>query len=97
MMGYGYGYGMGAGGWIAMTIFWVALITLIVWAISRNRAGSGGRADSTRLRGGAGDSATETSEDILDRRFAAGELDEDTYHSMRATLGSSRTTPTESR
>jgi putative membrane protein len=83
----GYGYGMGAGGWIAMTIFWVGLITLIIWALSRalpTGGGSGG--DGTRRRGSARDSA----EDILDRRFAAGEIDEDTYRSMRATLHSSR-------
>lgn len=79
----GWDDGMGAGGWIAMTIFWVALITLIIWGVSRARpTGSAERADSA--------------ESILDRRFAAGELDEKTYLSMRATLRSSRTTGTES-
>lgn len=97
MMGYGYGDGMGAGGWIAMTIFWVALITLIVWGVSRARPpGSGGGADSTSPRGGALEGTTETAENILERRFAAGELDEVTYRSMLATLRSSRTTQTES-
>ena len=40
----GYGSGMGAGGWIALTIFWVGLITLTVWALSRAlpTRGSGG-------------------------------------------------------
>ena len=98
MMGYGYGSGMGGGAWIAMTIFWVALITLIVWGVSRARpAGSGGGADFTPPRGGARDGATGTAEDILDRRFAAGELDEETYRSMGATLRSSRTSRAESR
>ncbi len=94
----GYGYGMGAGGLIAMTIFGVALITLVVWGVSRARtASSGGGAESTAPRGGGRDSATGTAEGILDRRFAAGELDEDTYHSMLATLRSSPTTRTEPR
>lgn len=97
----GYGYDMGAGGWIAMAIFWVALITLIVWGISRSRNGSNGGAVATPAVGGArasetGARASETAEDILDRRFAAGELDQVTYHSMRATLHSSRTKPPES-
>ena len=81
-----YGYGMGAGGWIAMTIFWVALITLLVWAISRAFGSGGNRTPDGPSRpdprGGA--------EDILDRRFAAGEIDEETYRSMRATLHSAR-------
>lgn len=94
----GYGYGMGAGGWIAMTIFWVGLITLIIWAVSRALpTGSGSSADTTPRRGGARDGATDSAEDTLDRRFAAGELDEDTYRSMRATLRSSRATQNEPR
>jgi len=94
----GYGYGMGAGGWIAMAIFWVGLITLIIWAVSRALpTGGGWGADSPLRRGGARDGATESAEDILDRRFAAGELDDDTYRSMRATLRSTRATRTEPR
>jgi len=90
----GYGYGMGAGGWIAMTIFWVGLIVLVVWALSHALPGgtAWGR-DSAPRRESGGDSA----EDILDRRFAAGELDEETYLSMRATLRTSRTTQNEPR
>lgn len=90
----GYGYGMGAGGWIAMTIFWVGLITLIIWALSRALPSGGSwGGDGTRRSDGPPDSA----EDILDRRFAAGEIDEDTYRSVRATLRSSRATGQESR
>ncbi len=87
----GYGYDMGAGGWIAMVIFWVAVVTLIVWAISRaTPTGRGGVTDSAPFRTGARDGDTGTAEDILDRRFAAGELDDDTYHSMLTTLRTSR-------
>lgn len=90
----GYGYGMGAGGWIAMTIFWVALIVLVVWVLSRALpTGGNWGGDGARRGEGARDSA----EDILDRRFAAGEIDEDTYLSIRATLRSSRATPNEPR
>ncbi len=85
----GYGNDMGAGGWIAMTIFWVALIVLIAWGVTRaHPAGSGGGSDAAPWRGGARDGSTETAENILDRRFAGGELDEASYLSMRATLRS---------
>lgn len=88
----GYGNHMGAGGWIAMSIFWVAAITLIVWAVSRaTSVGSGGVTDSTALRGGARDCDPETAEDIVNRRFAAGEVDEETYRSILTTLRSPRT------
>ncbi|MFI5626785.1 SHOCT domain-containing protein [Nocardioides sp. NPDC051685] len=90
----GYGYGMGAVGWIAMTIFWVGLITLVIWVIARVLPTGGGWRDVAPRPGGA---PTESAEDILDRRFAAGELDEETYRSMRATLRSSRSTGTEPR
>ena len=90
----GYGYGMGAAGWIAMTIFWVGLITLVIWVIARVLPAGGAWGDSTPRRDGA---PTESAEDILDRRFASGELDEETYRSMRATLRSSGTTGTEPR
>ena len=74
----GYGYDMNTGGWIAMTIFWIAVVILIVWTVSR----------ATSSRGGG---VTDTPEDILNRRYAAGELDDDAYRTMLATLRSSRT------
>lgn len=79
----GYGWGMGAGGWIAMTVFWVALLALIVWAVVRVFPTGGSRDVGPR---------EETPEEILDRRFAAGELDAQTYQEMRTTLASGRTT-----
>ncbi|MHB1063705.1 MAG: SHOCT domain-containing protein [Georgenia sp.] len=68
---------MGAGGWIAMAVFWVALIALIVWAVVRvfpsaDKHDAGPRA--------------ETPQEILDRRFAGGELDAETYRSMQEAL-----------
>lgn len=80
----GYGWGMGAGGWIAMTLFWVALVVLIGWAVARAFPSTGSR--------GAEPPRQETPEEVLDRRFAAGELDAETYQSMRASLASARST-----
>lgn len=83
----GYGWGMGAGGWIAMTVFWVALVTLVVWLVIRVLPGAGGNRSEGRREDLAD---TETPGQILDRRYAAGELDMETYQVMRATLASSR-------
>lgn len=78
------GFGMG-GGMIAMTIFWVGLFALVIWGVSRASTGTSGRRDESPRQ--------ETPEQILDRRFVAGELDDDTYRAMRQTLTAARTTP----
>ena len=79
----GYGWGMGTGGWIAMTVFWVALLVLVIWGVTRLLPGAG--------RGGeSGAPRTETPEEILDRRFALGEIDDETYSRMRTELTSAR-------
>ena len=75
-MMYGWDNGMGAGGWVLMILAWVALIGLIVWAISRlfpARSASDSREQTT----------TETPEEILDRRLARGEIDTDEYARLR--------------
>lgn len=83
----GWGWGMGVGGWIAMTIFWIGLIVLVVWLVVRAFPGSGDRGRGDRDdTGGWRESPQET----LDRRFAAGEIDEAAYHAMRETLRSAR-------
>jgi putative membrane protein len=79
---------MGAGGWIAMVLFWIALITLVVWLVVKTLPGGGDRGRGARPEDmGTG---TERPEQILDRRYAAGELDQETYQMMRATLASGR-------
>jgi len=64
-----------AGPWF-MWIFWIALLLLVIvgirWLI----------ADGARGRGGA----REDAEAILHRRYASGEIDEETYRRMRDEL-----------
>jgi putative membrane protein len=79
MMGW-YGGGMGAGAWLFMGLFWVALLALIVWLVVQ--------LSSSRARPFT--SPLESPEDILDRRFARGEIDEQTYTSQRAVLANTR-------
>ena len=65
--------------------FWLVLLGVIIWAVVRllpaREGGSGYR--------GSGPTA-ETPEEILDRRFARGEIDLETYQAQRAALVSVR-------
>lgn len=79
MMGW-YNDGMGWGGWIAMSlvmvVFW-ALVIVAVVAIFRG----------TSKDLGPGDRATRRDPmEILDERFARGEIDEDEYHARKEVL-----------
>ena len=68
--------GMAAGGWIVMTVLWVVVIGLVVWAVAALFPRGRGHDEERR----------ETPEDILDRRFARGDLDAETYREMREEL-----------
>jgi putative membrane protein len=79
----GYGWNMGPLGWIVMALFWIVIIGLVVWAlvalIPRARGNDTGRADSPAQ--------------ILDRRFALGEIDTEQYRAARAQLTADPNTP----
>lgn len=78
MMGW-YHDGLGWGGWLVMTLamvaFW-ALVVLAVVALFRGVGVSEGRPLSSRR----------DPMEILDERFARGEIDADEYHSRQAAL-----------
>lgn len=68
--------GMGVGGWVLMIGFWVALLGVIVWAVTQLFPSSP-RNDAL---------------DLLDRRLAAGDIDPGVYREVRSELaGSVRT------
>ena len=79
MMGW-YGGGMGYGAWMFMGVFWLVLLGVIIWAVVRllpaRRDGASRDVDSP--------------EDILDRRFARGEIDAEAYQVQRAALAAAR-------
>ncbi len=70
--------GMSAGGWILMSILWVLLIALVVWAVANLLGGGPRRVERTDL--------AERPEEILDRRLASGEIDSGTYDALRGKL-----------
>lgn len=80
MMGW-YGSGMGLGGWFFMGVFWLVLLGVIIWAVVRLLPSR---------QAPRGPSAGETPEEILDRRFARGEIDLETYQAQRVALTQSR-------
>jgi len=73
--------GMGVAGWFLMTVFWVALLAAVVWAVA-NLFPARGTSD--------GAATVERPEEILDRRLARGEIDSATYDDLRAKLRGAR-------
>ena len=79
MMGW-YHDGAGWGGWLAMTIAMIAFWAMVILAVVFIFRGTTGSRQS---------SARQDPQDILDQRFARGEIDEDEYHARSAVLRSS--------
>jgi putative membrane protein len=69
------GWGMGFNGWLFMVLPWIVAVGLLVWLAVTLFARSPERSKGT-----------ETALDILNRRFASGELDEDQYRRARSEL-----------
>jgi putative membrane protein len=80
MMGW-YGSGMGLGAWLFMGGFWVLLLVAIVWLVVRLLPSSNRP---------PAEPPTQSPEDILDARFARGEIDEQAYAAARSALYAAR-------
>jgi putative membrane protein len=76
----GYGWGMGFTGWLFMGVFWLVVAGLAVWAILALVPNARG---SQRV-------GPDTPEDILDRRFANGDMDTEQYRQAREELAAAR-------
>lgn len=76
--------------WMAfMPLLWIALIALMVWAVVRLTHRTAPRDGGTH----GGPPPRETPEEILDRRFASGEIDAETYAEARKRLAAHRPGP----
>jgi len=69
---------MGFFGWTMMIVFWGAIVTLIVWAI---------RSTTTTRTGTTSDALA-----LLERRYAAGEIDRNEFEERKRVLDESRRT-----
>lgn len=79
---------MGGSGWVVMTVVMLAFWALVVGglvALFRN-----GRPDVTKGVSDSGATPGPSAEDVLDGRFARGEIDEQEYHARRAVLFSTQ-------
>ncbi|MEX2161924.1 MAG: SHOCT domain-containing protein [Anaerolineales bacterium] len=66
----GWGGMMGGWGWILMPLFWVGLVLLVLWVVrGASAAGSS--------------SGSPTARDILDLRYARGEITRKEYEQMK--------------
>lgn len=91
----------GGWAWMAfMPLVWIVLIGVIVWAVIR-LAQHGGHGPEQHRWGPPRETPEkyrwgpprETPEEILDRRFASGEIDADTYTEARERLAAHRPPP----
>jgi putative membrane protein len=73
-MMYRWYHDMGPGAWVFVTIFWVLVLGLVIWALA------------SLLRIGEHRETRDRPEEILDRRLASGEIDTKTYDELRARL-----------
>lgn len=74
-----WGWGWGLAGMLMMTVFWVAVILLIVYVLRSSAGQNGG--SGPRSAGSADGALT-----VLRERYARGEIDRDEYEARRRAL-----------
>ena len=86
MMGVDWGFGWGNMwfGWLMMVGLGVAVILLIVWLVKLLTSGTSGANTNSPT---AGPSRREAALDILQTRYARGEISKEEYLDMRSALG----------
>ena len=82
MYGYGLGYLVMFVGAVVAILLLIGLVVLVVWAVRRSGSGAGGT-----LGGSMGGSATaQTPKEILQMRYARGEITREQYQQMMQDL-----------
>jgi putative membrane protein len=76
MMGAGLGMGLGL---LFMLVFWVGLILLAVWLVRALFSANSGRSPSVGEKG-------QSAQQILDQRYARGEISREQYEIMKQDL-----------
>lgn len=77
--------------WMVMGLFWLGLLALIVFLVIRLLPGPGtAHANPTPATTPMPTGTFESPEQILDRLFALGEIDEQTYRTRRTALAEMR-------
>ncbi len=76
----GMGWGFGSLGLLLMVVFWGGLVVLAVWLVSRLFPRRG-QPSTTSIR------QEPSAREILDRRFALGEVTREQYEAMKRDMG----------
>jgi putative membrane protein len=74
-----HGFGFGIGGFLGMVLIWILLIAGAVWLIKQIFSGAANQQGSNPGR-------EEKAIDILNKRYARGELDRKEYEKMKGDL-----------
>ena len=78
----------GMGMVLMMMLFWVAVVVLALWVLSRLFPVAGKRIDSRpSIPEGTMGSRSQRARDVLDERYARGELSREQFDQMRRDLG----------
>lgn len=77
-MGWGGGWGHMGGGGIFMLVFWIAILVGIFWVVTRLMRAGTDRRDTVDRENAA--------LDILDQRYARGEIDKEEYQARRTDI-----------
>ncbi|WAX57768.1 SHOCT domain-containing protein [Jatrophihabitans cynanchi] len=89
-MMHNWGGGWAAGNWLlmgfGMLLFWGFVVAGIIWLVrhTADRTSRGGPAAT--MHGQGGDPSRPRAQDILDERYARGEISDEEYRTRRATL-----------
>ncbi len=87
-------FGYGAGVLMLLVgLFWVALIVLIVWLVTKVWPGAGHTSGAAPRTTTGVTGPMESPEQVLDRMFALGEIDEATYRGRRTALAEMKQQP----
>ena len=79
------GYGFGGWGIIYMIIFWAVIIAVGVWLLSQLFPRSPGNASSGTMT--SPNASSDPPQEILERRYASGEITKAEYDEIRRDLG----------
>jgi putative membrane protein len=79
MMSYGHGYGMGGGMWLLTILFWVIFLAGVYLVLR-------GLLDKKSGPGSTSHPIDESALSILQKRFARGDIDEETFKRMKQGL-----------
>ncbi len=83
----GMGFGLGGLGLIFMFIFWIVIIALAVWFLSTLFPRVSNQASNPSQPGSQQTQASESPLEVLQRRYARGEITKAEYEQIRRDLG----------